>query len=140
MAETNPTLTEPQRQWVAALRSGKYKQATHVLARLGEGGEPVGFCCLGVACELAIKAGVDITVDTARWEAHLGKSTVPIRTYDKDRAFLPPAVANWLGLVDVGGKFDDGSLASHNDAGKPFERIADIIESKPSGLFVETQS
>ena len=40
------------KKWVRALRSGKYKQGREWL-RAGD-----TFCCLGVACELAIKAKV----------------------------------------------------------------------------------
>lgn len=52
----------PKRKWLEALRSGKYKQATHQL-QIPAGVEPTGdgfaqgkvdhprFCCLGVLCE-----------------------------------------------------------------------------------------
>lgn len=39
--------------WVNALRSGEYEQARGALHRKGE-----GYCCLGVLCDLAYKAGV----------------------------------------------------------------------------------
>jgi hypothetical protein len=47
---------EAKRLWVAALRSGKYDQTTGALR------DGVGYCCLGVLCEVAIEAGVPVQV------------------------------------------------------------------------------
>lgn len=139
------TLTPAQRQWVDALRSGEYKQTTHVLCRLDEEGEPVGFCCLGVACDLAVKAGVEVEVGTGAHENYEGAhdETWPIRTFGDSRTFLPLKVRDWLGLQHRGGEYHSGitsSLAAHNDSGETFGRIADIIESRPTGLFLEASS
>lgn len=40
--------------WIAALRSGRYRQTRGVLFRKEPswGGAPAGYCCLGVACRL----------------------------------------------------------------------------------------
>jgi hypothetical protein len=43
---------EIKEQWVAALRSGKFKQAKYKLK------ENEGYCCLGVLCSLAEKENV----------------------------------------------------------------------------------
>jgi len=44
---------EARREWVAALRSGKYKQTNAYLNRvIADGNLPVGMCCLGVACDV----------------------------------------------------------------------------------------
>lgn len=56
----NEELTEPQRLWVEALESGKYEQTKGLLCEIGiDEGEfvvqktkPVGYCCLGVLCEV----------------------------------------------------------------------------------------
>ena len=49
---------------VAALRSGRYAQTTGVLQRLEEyNKKPAGFCCLGVACEVAIDNGLALHKD-----------------------------------------------------------------------------
>lgn len=40
------------RKWIAALRSGEYRQVSGMLHGFG------GYCCLGVASDLAIKDGV----------------------------------------------------------------------------------
>ena len=50
---------EVKQQWVAALRSGEYKQGKNALRRQYEG-EDAEFCCLGVLCDLAVKAGFSV--------------------------------------------------------------------------------
>ena len=41
-------------KWIAALRSGQYKQARGSLRRtVGDFGEDTGYCCLGVLCDLS---------------------------------------------------------------------------------------
>lgn len=42
-----------KKRWVKALRSGEYKGATGQLCKLKNNGEPMGFCCLGVAGHIA---------------------------------------------------------------------------------------
>lgn len=135
-------LTPAQRQWVDALRSGEYEQTTNVLCRLNEDDEPVGFCCLGVACDLALKAGIDLKVSNGTLtDAELAEDDDPIRclSYGGATAALPPVVRAWLGLSDGNdnGMYGGGMecLAGRNDAGASFGAIADIIESRPAGLF-----
>lgn len=41
-----------KKKWVAALRSGKYKQTQGALRKAFGPGESGGYCCLGVACDL----------------------------------------------------------------------------------------
>jgi hypothetical protein len=119
-------LTENQKEWVAALRSGEYKQGRRVLHH-GD-----NFCCLGVGCDLAIKAGVKLEVSTIPGE--------PTR-YGGDRNYTPKEVMEWLGLASKDGVYRIGvgssSLASMNDDGKSFSQIADVIELQPKGLFTE---
>jgi hypothetical protein len=44
-------LSEPFRtQWIEALRSGKYQQASGSLMKVEDG--TIGYCCLGVACKI----------------------------------------------------------------------------------------
>lgn len=118
-------LTEPQRLWVEALRSGKYPQGRQALCHI-DGDETVDFCCLGVACEVAIAAGLTVRVDT-RFGGR--------RSYDGCSLFLPPTVAQWLGLADDNGACAGGSLSNRNDSGATFSDIADLIERRPRGLF-----
>lgn len=111
-------LTKPQQLWVDALRSGEYKQGKGAL----QSGD--SFCCLGVACIVAEKHGVPVEKVHGRvLGSHLS---------------LQVGVQRWLGLSDCTGIYSKGtSLAGLNDTGVPFSEIADIIESKPEGLFVE---
>lgn len=112
--------------WVEALRSGKYEQGTHYLEKDGK------LCCLGVACRLYIEAGNYLTVT----ESHAGSTL-----FANEAAELPESVRLWIGLNDTGGRYgpelNGDCLVHQNDTGKTFEEIAAIIESEPTGLFVE---
>jgi hypothetical protein len=127
-------LTENQRAWVQALRSGEYKQTKGVLAKLDEETrEPLGFCCLGVACDLAVKAGLSITVNEDGF----------VRRFDGSIGSLPPSVQQWLGVTDQSPYWnpdDGGSLAEQNDDGATFAEIADFIEQHADSLFVREPS
>jgi len=120
-------LNENAKKWVAALRSGEYKQIQNRL------GDPNGHCCLGVACEVAIENGVPL-----KKELH----TAGFYRYGDDRTSLPAIVQTWLGLATHSGWYDlkdasDHSLMSDNDSRRlTLAQIADIIESEPEGLFV----
>ena len=110
------TPSEARAAWVKALRSDEFEQ--------GEGALRHGdkYCCLGVACELAIRDGVwlSVTVDENNLYAYSGQTGT-----------LPGDVRRWLDLETVDGVLKDDSetsLASTNDAGSPFSEIADIIE------------
>lgn len=119
-------LTEPQKEWLAALRSGEYQQTTNML----EADEK--FCCLGVACKVAEKHGIVL-------EMHNDGSLVGVDLSDQLK------VKNWLGL-----KWDHGilpeecyeghSLVELNDGGSSFREIADIIEQYSDVLFVQDAS
>lgn len=119
-------------RWVAALRSGEYKQTTGALHRTVPLGSdaPAGFCCLGVLCDLAEKDGV----------VHSRPNDTGTVGYDGagesgfyQSATLPGAVVNWAGLGDDNPlvRFDDDavSLSELNDElGAGFTEIADVIE------------
>lgn len=118
------------RKWVRALRSGKYKQTKEVLHRVTKRGkkEVHTYCCLGVACELYRKSGKPLGK----------KAEYGTIIYADQQNFLPKKVMNWLGLDDDNGAIDSkDSLAARNDRGVPFSTIADVIVSKPEGLFAE---
>jgi hypothetical protein len=109
-------LNEFAKEWVKALRSGKYKQAKNVLFNADRN----AFCCLGVACDIS---GV------SREEWHGSNYTV-----------LPQEVQEKLNLRSKCGRFLDAgiytSLVMLNDSlGYSFDQIADIIESEPKWLF-----
>ena len=114
--------------WADALRSGKYKQGTMGL-RSGD-----AYCCLGVACELFRQ-----TYGKGRWKETANGDFYFSIGRERAGGFLPIRVRDALGLDDIGGRYDDGSLAALNDRGATFAEIADIIESEPPGLFVEKE-
>lgn len=105
-------------RWIAALRSGEYRQGTR---KLHQGDL---FCCLGVLCDIAVKDGV---IDP------------PTRVFDMDDIFeyehstdvLPDKVVEWAWLPS-GNPTPPGdermSLAMMNDTGSSFTEIADFIE------------
>jgi hypothetical protein len=130
-------MNENAKAWIAALRSKKYTQTKQYLH------DKDGFCCLGVACELAIADGVPLTQrlfdDGGTFYIDRG-----VIDYGGTISSLPSEVKDWLGIdSDLGNYQDfvaeDTCLAWKNDGGKTFEEIADIIESEPEGLFKKAE-
>lgn len=114
---------EAVKKWVAALRSGEFKQGSKRLK------DDDKYCCLGVACVLAKREGV--IPDDASWEDECQKPCLSLREQFE-------AVKDWLGLQGPEGWMDDlPSLTVINDDGATFSKIADLIESEPKGLFKE---
>ena len=130
---------------IPALRSGDYKQARNRLARSGNDGE-VRYCCLGVVCAVS-------ELPTAISEIDGG--LVFEYAFNDYAAYLPPSLANYLGLSTVGYfrnlyeiardyqqrhrelRFPEPtevsvistlSLAWLNDEGWSFEDIANVLE------------
>lgn len=113
-------------EWVAALRSGDYKQG---IGRLRDNEDK--YCCLGVLCEIAVRRHV---IPPAR--------LIPDGTYTyASRSFrLPREVALWAGLTESDPKVTDPrsgitirtiALAELNDSSSvSFATIADVIESE----------
>ena len=103
-----------RRAWLEALRSGEFDQGEGVLAYIGPKG--TSYCCLGVACEVAIKHGVEIkkTVDDAG-----------CILYNDYPSCLPNDIAALLGI-----NYDDQDelmeLNDHEDY--DFYQIADHLE------------
>lgn len=110
---------EIKAQWVAALRSGEYKQGERRLRTKDQ------FCCLGVLCDLHAKA-----TDGA-W--NLDQRGIGV--YNDAVSMLPGDVISWAGLdrndpivmMDNHGR----ELSCLNDIEKlPFPAIADLIEEQ----------
>lgn len=112
-------LNENAKKWVDALRSGEYKQTRKRLR------DSYGFCCLGVACDVAIKSGV--VMDVRRRNTETGH----VLYFDNESGFPPKLVLEWLGLKTV------AQLMALNDhKGYNFNQIADFIEEYADRLFV----
>lgn len=119
-------LTEPQKAWLDALRSGEYKQGRDAL-RNGD-----NFCCLGVACEVALKQGVELDVKAL---------SSGLYSYDGSEGVVPLKVQDWLGLHTPSGMSHWSSplmgCTTLNDTSRmPFERIADHLEENADAYFV----
>lgn len=74
-------------EWVVALRSGDYPQGVSALHSY----DGDSYCCLGVLCEVAVKAGVI--------SPGLRFSNESSFSYDGDRNTLPYSVIQWAGLT-----------------------------------------
>jgi hypothetical protein len=88
--------------WVEALESGQYQQERSAL-RQGD-----GYCCLGVACEVAIANGLPLEVKPVVAPLNVDASHA-IWLYDGSQTYLPRAVGEWFGFGD-GGWFGEGRL------------------------------
>lgn len=99
--------------WVAALRSGEYKQGQKRLLKDGK------HCCLGVLCEL--------TPEINKWTPTIDSST----QFDGETSTLPLRAVTWAGLNSWSPMLDAGSpsLVGMNDGGTCFSEIADYIEA-----------
>jgi hypothetical protein len=106
-------MTENQKIWIAALRSGEYKQTRGKL----RSNDLTGYCCLGVACELS-KLGTFCGI--------YYETTVPSESSNRN-TYIPVEVMKWLGITDW---FKIKRLVQLNDIqDKTFSEIADFVES-----------
>lgn len=109
--------------WVNALRSGEYQQGYGYLKTVYQG--ETRFCCLGVLCDLAIKAGVDVEVEEDSADTYS-------YTYDGENARLPRSVTEWAGVDNnptVNTKNQSYALTRVNDnLNYSFAKIANLIE------------
>jgi hypothetical protein len=126
--------TEIRDRWLAALRSGAYKEGVGCLYNSETGAH----CVLGVLCELAVQDGV-----VQRQDGSDGDDSI----YNGHSITLPQEVVEWAGvdhhnpLVQY---FDEEegtvweAIAEVNDRGIPFSVIADMIEETFSGPAITT--
>ena len=108
---------EIAKKWIAALRSGEYKQARGHL-RVGS-----NFCCLGVLCNLHAQAHPKIAARQTNPDLYMGYS-----------GCLPATVQAWSGMISANGALLNDTLANRNDAGDSFHKIANFIEKHEGDL------
>lgn len=152
MTEYTPEeIREHREQWLAELRSGNRQQVQGYLACPTPDGE-VGFCCLGVATELAGVPGRQI--EGSMTYTKYGLAGEYLTLPDEARAWLGVSVSDpridfdsdseddWdyirsvLGIGEVLSDIREGVLqegadltgALLNDKGATFEQIADLFE------------
>ena len=102
-----------KKQWVEALRSGKYKQGRGCLRVRYKTIDK--FCCLGVLCDLHAQA------TNCEWEGgiYLGKTSL-----------LPEKVVKWAGLSSMNPHIGGKGVSFYNDEKwLNFDQMADLIES-----------
>ena len=100
---------EVKQLWIDALESGEYEQGVGTLRKKGPDGKST-YCCLGVLCEVAIKAGVPVKTRlvTAGEDMFEDEPKWFETTYDHSSGFLPESVREWAGLETEDGKFAKG--------------------------------
>ncbi len=118
-------------KWVAALRSGEYKQTNSTLK------DRDGYCCLGVLCHLFsedIAKAVTAYTETDTSIVIEWSEEVAHEWRDEEESELPPPVLKAIGLKPE----DQTKLITMNDGrragdefvgGKSFAEIADHIEA-----------
>ena len=130
-------MNDNAKKWIAALLSNTFQQTRGTLH------DTDGYCCLGVACEVAIDNGLQV-------EVHHNDISSQV-SYDEQLEILPKAVQEWLGLkTDAGELYLDEShadcdcrvgieynttLATLNDEGWDFKAIAKVIQTHADVLF-----
>jgi len=124
--------TDRLRLLVAALRSGEFVQTQSQLGRVDPAGvEPDKFCCLGVACEVAIRNGLDL-------DREVSSNDPTVLRYDGISDELPARVQEWYGidgsnpvLVEENIVNDEVTcIEANDDEGLNFAEIADLMESR----------
>jgi hypothetical protein len=120
---------EIKEQWLTALRSGEYRQVGGRLTGI----DNKSFCCLGVLCDLAVKADIILPPTLDEFDNHVF-GTYMGKGDDYSWSSLPNAVQVWADLAHIGPDpyihSENASLAELNDSGRDFSEIADIIESE----------
>ena len=123
-------LTEPVKQFLEALRSGRFTQIHGALK------SNQGCCCLGVAAELFLPENGKIEPYDDYYAFKTPDST--------DSAYLPPyaqkilGIRSWSGrpLLVVEPRDDFPSILEMNDKLRwPFTRIADFLEANAHLYF-----
>lgn len=121
----NPQIRD---QWVANLNSGEYEQGKGSLTRISPDGTEKN-CCLGVLCEMAVKAGIVYRTNTS------AGGTVSYGTdyIDESDGYPPQAVVEWAGLdsfsptLTVDGVQQNASNLNDRTDNLTFPQIAALI-------------
>lgn len=111
---------EVKKSWKAALTSGEYVQGIGQLKSPDD-----KFCCLGVLCDLYMKA-----TGKGKWTNRGGGTGTTF--FDSETGlssgFPTDEVSRWAGLPNNSPEVDGFSLHTMNDTGIPFDKIAEQID------------
>lgn len=140
--------TKYRNAWLDRLVSGEVAQTKGQLGEYGrDDGEPDGFCCLGVLCDVLldfdeVPVSLDPRITTNHWSGVPTERT-NMSFNDGETGLLPSNLAKFLGLdnnpdysfrtsgpsnsIDDRGSWVDLALADLNDDGFTFAQIADVI-------------
>lgn len=129
---------ERLRLWVQALRSGRYRQGNARLASVDASAEgaPLCYCCLGVACEVAIDNSADgVRRRALPWDGYMFRDDEDV--WLPENSELPPPVKDWFGfdlcdpVVSTERAYAGPVYAAlaNDDLEWTFEKIADEIEA-----------
>lgn len=133
-----PVNNERIDMWIAALRSGKYKQGKHTLTMVDFNGNEFD-CCLGVACKLN-RSDIDRVRSNGEFKYFPIDDELRIHATAIE---LPERMRQWLGIETCNGVIDHPfmlqaeskhgasshyTLALLNDDGLTFNQIADVID------------
>lgn len=116
---TDPEKQEHFRRWLAALRSGDYRQTKGCLF------DDQGYCCLGVACDVFHQ-------DTGQGEWELTDAF--ILRGESQETYPPAEVMEYFGIATYSPTvlFSSSAkkeVAALNDEGYSFEKIANLLEA-----------
>jgi len=115
-------------EWVAALRSGEYKQGQKVLCSREPDGDGERHCCAGVLCEVLVKRGILQKV----------VCLTPVRVYKygkwiEETHSLSSKLCQLIKLPEPQlsyGGFTQTIYALNDTYKVPFDKIADLIEAQ----------
>lgn len=100
-------------KWIKALRSGSYLKTSGALRN------DVGFCALGVLCDIS---------QTGQWESEPNTKKFQ---YLGQIHYLPKQVAEWAGMTQTEASKVNAYLITYNDKQrKDFNSLADLLIQK----------
>ena len=127
---------EIKKLWTDALRSGEYKQGYGMLRSKED-----EFCCLGVLCELAVKAGV---IPPAEQSPYHDRYQYQDASTGLEDMVLTWPVCEWAGLMEPPSEDGEGTypivdpIVNYNDTGRGLADVNDeCIWLTPEGEPVD---
>jgi hypothetical protein len=122
---TDEEIRERRKKFIAALRSGEYKQGQGALySHLVIESEGNVFCCVGVGCMVGNWEPIVRSVEDRQ-----------VYRYDESRGYdffsayyKTEEVSRGVSLVETLVEMNDGHEEDDNDTGKTFSDIADFLE------------